>query len=377
MVVSSNCKEVLFVVNVDWFFKSHRVNLADALVKRGHRVVLACRFEGDKDFFENLNVSTHPLEIERSSTNLFTEGKLLYSIARMLFRSRADVVHLISAKPVIYGGLLSIFFPNKRFFASISGFGSLFNASGRGHSYLKKIVHVLYRLALKRCHVIVQNIEDQRIIESFGIQANRITFLNGSGVDLKQFPKRPQRGCSTKPHIVLVTRLLHSKGIERFLETADFFREHRIDAEFILVGWADRSNADSLSAAEVSALYDNPNIRFLGKRDDVNEILQDCEIFIYPSVYREGMPKVLLEAQAAGLPVVTFNLPGCADAIEDNVTGYLVEPSDNETWMKRVAELTKDQDKRGEMGNKARARAELLFSIDEITNRHLELYFGE
>ena len=197
------------------------------------------------------------------------------------------------------------------------------------------------------------------------------TLINGSGVALDKFKFFP---CKTQiPNIMMASRLLIDKGVIEFLEAAKILSKKNIKANFILVGEPDLDNPSSITQAQIVEWESEGIIDFWGHRDNMHEVLPLASIVVLPS-YREGFPKILIEAAACGRAVITTDVPGCRDAIYNEVTGLLVPMKDSHALADAIEKLVSNMKYCQKMGQEGRSMAEVKFDEKKVIKQHLEIY---
>ena len=201
--------------------------------------------------------------------------------------------------------------------------------------------------------------------------SNHSILIQGSGVDLSVFKASPLP--SGVPVVILPSRMLTEKGVYEFVEAAKIVNNSKKMARFVLVGDIDQFNPSSVSQDELSAWENMGVVEGLGFCDDMHSVLSIATIITLPS-YREGFPKAIIEAAACGRAVVTTDVPGCRDAIEDGVTGLLVPVRDAKALAKAIISLLDDRERCAEMGRAGRRRAEQLFDVNFVVEKHMEIY---
>lgn len=177
-----------------------------------------------------------------------------------------------------------------------------------------------------------------------------------------------------KIHIIFTARMVREKGTLVLIDAAEILRkdyENKVD--FWLCGGLS-NNPNALSEEELMARCDGSYVQWLGFRRDVKELLKKASIVAFPSYYREGVPKSLIEACAIGRPIVTTNSIGCKDVVDDGVNGFLVPIKDSEALAEKLRILIEDKDLRVKMGMASRKKAEKEFSLENVVNKHLEIY---
>lgn len=366
--------KIVYIVNVDWFFISHRLPIAIEALKKGHEVHIFSKDTGRMTELKSLGFKIHLISLERGSINFFETLKLLISLKRILKNIKPDVVHLVTIKPVIIGGLASILAKVPSIAYAISGLGFIFTSTMLKAKILRLGIIPLYRLALsaKNKTVIVQNLDDLRILrQHVPIPESQTVLIPGSGVDLQQFDVQP---LPLKNKIVLMAcRLLADKGVYEFHKSILLLKQKYPDVKFVLVGSIDPDNPTSLTEQELNEWVKKGDLEWWGHQSNMAEILSYATIVVLPS-YREGMPKVLLEAQALGRPIVTTDVPGCREAIENGKTGFLAQVKDEKSLANEIEKLIINDELCLEFSRNARALAEQKFDIEQVVKTHMNIY---
>lgn len=367
---------LLFVVNVDWFFLSHRLPIALAARDAGFDVHVATELTGEASAIQSHGFTLHPISINRSSVGPLSLVILLWTLWRLMRQVNPEIVHLVTIKPVLLGGLAARFVGIKRVIAAISGLGFVFTARGVRAAVRRWLVAFLYRGALARSgvFVILQNDDDQTLLQTYaGISASQVVRIRGSGVDLSDWSPHPLP--VGVPIVLMASRLLVDKGVREFIEAARALRGV-IEARFVLVGDVDSGNPTSVRRDYLLSYVDSGVIEWWGKRDDMQHVLAASHVVVLPS-YREGLPKVLIEAAAVGRAVVTTDVPGCRDAIIDGCTGLLVAPRDAVALATAIRSLVNDPQQLHAFGVAGRELAEKAFDVRDVISTHLQLYREE
>jgi glycosyltransferase involved in cell wall biosynthesis len=368
---------LLIVVNVDWFFFSHRLPVALAAKQSGYEVHVATTFTSDilKDELLREGLHVHELSIDRSAKSVCKIISNAFFIYKLFLDLRPAIVHLVTIQPVLFGGLAARAARLERVVYAISGLGHAFLSDSISSKISRNCVGILYRLSLgvSRKFVIFQNQEDRRVISGFSsLPSSQVKVIPGSGVNLSRFLFTPiPRG--GVPRVQMASRILATKGVREFVEAAVILKSRGVRARFELIGKPDILNPAAISISEVDLWRRQGVVDILGHRDDLHLLMQQAHIICLPS-YREGLPKVLCEAAASGRPVVTTNVPGCRDSIEDGITGLLVPPRDPVALADALEYLLSNPCLIAQMGAAARKRAESLFDSRDIVDQHLRLY---
>lgn len=375
MSAARSRKRLLFVVNVDWFFLSHRLPIALEAMRQGYEVHVAAASTGRDRELEGLGLQFHPLPLDRSSMHPLAALHDLLVFYRLFRTLCPDLVHLVTIKPVLLGGIAARLAGIPRVVAAVSGLGHVFIARGWTAALRRGLVAWLYRLAfgMDRLRVIFQNGDDLAcIMRLTGLPADKVVVIKGSGVDLGEYIAHPLPAGT--PVVLFAARFLIDKGIREFVEVARRMRAAGILARFCLVGAVDRDNPNSCSAAELERWLADGVVEYWGFRPDMPEVMRQAHLVVLPSYYGEGLPKVLIEAAACARPVVTTDWPGCRDAIEPGRSGVLVPVRDVAALEQAIRGLLDDPARCVAMGLAGRAFAERAFSVARVVAGHLDVY---
>ena len=372
MKENKNKKNIFFVVNADWFFLSHRLPIARKALEEGYSVHLATEITTRRKEIERYGIHIHEVKFKRSSTSLFNSIFLFIKLLRIFKSTKPDLIHLVTIKPVIIGGIAAHFLKKStKIVISISGLGFIFIDKGFKALLRKKIILFFYKFVFMHKHykVIFQNKTDlKNICDYTNLPIEKTILIQGSGVDLNKykFSKIP----SSKPIVLFPARLLESKGIYEFILSAKRLRNL---GRFVIVGKLDLEARQCIKLNELKNLENKGIIEYWGESFDMPKIFALSYMVVLPS-YREGMPKSLLEAAASGRAIVTTDVPGCKDAIINGKTGVLVPSQDPLALTNEIGKLLKNPDLVNNMGIEGRRLAENNFDINKVVKTHLEIY---
>lgn len=364
---------VLFVVNVDWFFLSHRLPLARALIASGARVSLAAADTGCGPALEAEGIALHALPMSRHGLNALGELRAFAALLRIYGRLRPDVVHHVTIKPVLYGSIAARVRGVPAVLNAVSGLGSFLTAD-HGRSVLSRAVDMLYRVGLRNpvSRTIFQNQEDRDEFIARGfIEPAQAVLIRGSGVDCARFvPLPPPSGA---PVVMLPARMLWDKGVQAFVDAARIVRARLPAARFVLVGDSDDASFMAVPRETLRQWQAEGVVEWWGHAERMHEVLPRAQIVVLPS-RREGLPKVLLEAAACGVPMIAADVPGCREVVRPGVTGLLVPFGDHDALAKAVHELLEDPDARRDLGRSARDMAQREFAEEIVVAQTMALY---
>ena len=285
-------------------------------------------------------------------------------------------MHHVSLKPVILGSIASYLAKVPYIVNALTGLGTIFVSESLHIKLIKILVFepvlgIIFKR--KNTYTIVQNIDDKKRLLSLGIIRKDRTFLiKGSGVDITYFNSQPE--INDKPIVLFASRMIKDKGVEIFVTAAKKLKEEKINARFVLVGDIDTGNPYSITKDELLE-WDNMGIvEWWGYREDMREVFSVSHIVCLPSLYGEGLPKVLLEAAASGKPIIASDIPGCREIVRDGENGILVQVKNVSELSKAITRLLKDKSLREKMGDNGRHIVEKEFTKEIVNRETLEIY---
>lgn len=353
---------------------SHRLSIALAALQQGFEVHVATGMTNCMDKMQALGLTVHPLSLDRRSTGAFSNGRTFFQILRVFIRVRPDVVHLVTIKPVLLGGVAARLAAVPCVVVAISGLGFVFISHGIKATMRRWLAGWLYRLALghQRLKVVFQNEDDQAgLVKLSRLSKEKTRLIRGSGVDLACYAPSPFP--EGQPVVILAARLLADKGVREFVQAARVLKNGGNIARFVLVGEPDPGNPATISDNELKQWLSEEVIEWWGHRDDIPQVFASSSMVVLPS-YREGLPKVLIEAAACGRAVITTDVPGCRDAIESGVSGMLVPVRDSEALAGAIKRLLDNPSHCEKMGRAGRKLAERSFDVRQVVAQHMSIY---
>jgi glycosyltransferase involved in cell wall biosynthesis len=367
--------KILFVTNVDWFFISHRLVIAEEAYKLGYDVFLAAEDTGRSQEIIDKGIKFINLPFSRSGTNLVQEIKTLFKFYKIYNDIKPDIVHHITLKPVIYGSIIARFLKIKGVINAVSGLG--YNFTGDRMSLVSKVMLQMMRFGFNRNNIsiIFQNKDDFNELKNLKVISNRniVFWIKGSGVDLNIF-KTNTFPSFDKIKILLPIRMLWDKGVQELYDASNLLKnKYNNDIQIILAGLADEDNKAGVSAQFLKSWENGEYVKWIGYQKDMFDVYNDCHIVILPS-YREGMPKTLIEACAMGRAIITTDAIGCRECVDEGINGFKVPVKDSKSLAIAIERLVNDPDKIIQMGKASRIKAESEFDINFVIKKHLEIY---
>ena len=365
---------VLFVVTEDWFFHSHFLDRAKYIAASGGTVGVATRFSIHKDELKDLGFELFPVNFSRRGLNPISEFLTALKIRKIVRRFKPDIAHNVALKPVVTGTFGELLGRQGVVINALVGMGYIFTSTDTRASVVKPFLSRILRSLLrsKPVHVVIENPDDLNSLVNDGfVRQSQISLIRGAGVDLNAFPFHPE---VVGPVVVtLVSRILRDKGVLEFIDAASQLQTRVPEVVFQIVGEPDLGNPSAIPQSEIDSWKSLSNVKYLGRRSDIADILNGSHIVCLPS-YREGLPKSLLEALSSGRPIITTDVPGCREVCDDGVNGLLVPARDSMALSNAIEKLALNQDLRLAMGRAGRVRAESEFSNEIICAQTLDLY---
>jgi glycosyltransferase involved in cell wall biosynthesis len=367
-------KKLLFIINDLTCFITHRMPVALAARDQGFEIHIATANPNGLPQIQDEGFFYYCLPLSRSGKNILSETISLFAMYRLMRRIQPSIVHLITIKPVTYGSLAARFAKVPAVVAAVTGLGYAFTERRVKARLLRKIISRLFRYAFKHKNlkVIVQNNDDKNTLIQIGaLQETQAILISGSGVNLQQYQYCVEP--ESLPYIiVLAARLLHDKGINEYVAAAKLLKQKGLNARFLIAGQSDPGNPSAISEAQLQAWTEAQDIEYLGFQNTA-ELFSQAHIVVLPS-YREGLPRVLIEAAACGRAVITTDVPGCRAAIIPDVTGLLVNAQDPTSLAQAMEKLILNDALRIQMGIEGRKFAEREFNLTKIVAQHLQVY---
>jgi glycosyltransferase involved in cell wall biosynthesis len=364
-------RKLLLFITEDHYVVSHRLPLAVAAQANGYDVAIVARERNCGDVIRSAGLRLIPFENSRSGLNPFADLRMVARLIALYRREQPDIAHHVAMKPILYGSLAAKAVPRVGVVNAIPGMGWLFTSQHGYARWLKPIVTRALKRLTAQGLTIVQNPDDRAMLLELGLDPGRIRLIPGAGVDLDVF--RPTATPSGPPMVVMATRLLWDKGVAEFVAAARLLRARGVDARFVLAGEPDPLNPATVSPDDVANWTREGIIEYAGFVADMPGLLSRSHVVCLPS-YREGLPKSLIEAAAAGRAIVTTDVPGCREAVRDGYNGFLVPARSANDLATALERLIVDPVLRDEMGRHGRTLAERRFGQDDIIRQTLAVY---
>ncbi len=379
--------KILLISNTSWSIWNFRYGLMKTLGEKKFNVSFCAPYDNYTEKLKNEGFDYSKIKLKRKGKNPFSDLKLIFDIYRICKRKKPNICHNFTIKPCIYGTLAQKLAKVDNIYCTITGLGYSFGKKG----FLNKLVISLYRFSLKYADKIVfQNPDDRDIFVNLKIiKKEKTKIIKSSGVDTNKFFLEDfykYNNGNNKVVITLVSRMLWQKGIKEFVEASLILKNKYSNLKFLLVGPIDNENPSAISEKQIKEWQEKGLVKYLGEKKDIKEVFSKTNIFTFPSFYKEGVPKVLLEAGAMELPLVTTNVSGCREVVydpkkspendfnESSQNGFLVEPRNSKDLAEKLEILIKDKNLRKKFGKASREKIVKEFDEKIIINKYLKIY---
>jgi glycosyltransferase involved in cell wall biosynthesis len=366
--------KLLYLITEDWYFWSHRLDLAKAAQAAGFDVAIATRVTDHGDEIRREGFRLLPISLVRRSRNPIRECASIQELISLYSRERPHIVHHVALKPILYGAWAAWWAKIPVVINAFAGLGYTFTDRHDHATFLQSVLTWGLKAAvrLNRSMIICQNADDRNWLHERGIATfGQTSIVAGSGVNTEAFTiTDPPQGL---PIVLLPARMLWDKGIGEFVQAARLLQGKGIRAKFVLVGRCDDDNPAAIPQNQLDEWVREGTVEWWGHREDMARVYAGASLVVLPS-YREGLPKVLLEAAACGKSLIATDVPGCRDAVRHQVNGLLVPVRDATALARAIEALLADQPMRERMGKAGRELIVREFSVARITAQMVALY---
>jgi len=366
--------KLLYFITEDWYFCSHRLPLALAARAAGYEVAVVTNVNEHEETIRRAGIRLIPFSLSRRGMNLVSELAVLAQLFLLYRREKPDLVHQVAMKPVLYGSLVARLSGVPHVVNALAGLGYVFTSDQPKARILRPVIASAFLglLNSRRSRLILQNMDDcAKFIRKRFISEERIRLIRGSGVDTAAFSPTPEP--SGIPVIVLASRMLWDKGIKEFVEAARQLKDRGINTRFVLVGNTDLHNPSAIPNEQLTDWHTEGVVEWWGRRDDMPAVFEQSHIVCLPS-YREGLPKVLLEAASCGRAIVTTDTPGCREVVRNGENGLLVPMRSTAELADALQLLIEKPGLRKKMGARGREIVVSEFAVEKVVSETMAVY---
>jgi glycosyltransferase involved in cell wall biosynthesis len=307
-------------------------------------------------------------------------------LRRLLLKIRPDILHTFDAKPGVWGRIIARWVGVPVIIGTLPGLGSVYTKEDWATRLIRVLYEPLQRIASNFSDTVTfQNHEDALQLTDAGVvKKEKTLIIPGSGVPTEVYAPgqvsesmrsnlRKELGIRSNDMVVtMISRVIRTKGVMEFMEAAAEIKPQCSNVHFLLIGPNDQQSVDRLNASEIDRLRQFVN--WPGPRRDIPTVLGISDVFVFPSAFREGIPRVLLEAASMGLPIITTDSPGCNEVVEDGSNGFLVPVRDPRALSRAILRLIDQPQLRQQFGAMSRKRAVERFDLAIITEQIRSMY---
>lgn len=350
-----------------WLF---RLPIMQELVRQGHTVYAISPNGEVSGSFSQYGITHIPYEIERSSLNPFKELRAIQNIYKAIKPLNLDILHTFTAKPNIYGTIAARLANVPRIINLVEGLGSFYLENDFKSRIVRTLIEWLYTRIFKLSDTVmfVNQDDPAYLIAKNIVPSEKVFVIKGVGIDTLEWKPLPKQ--DTWIRVTMIARAIKHKGVLEFIEASKIVGEKYPDVTFQLVGSPDEGNRFSFSE---EFLKNQSSIHYLGHQTNIRHILSQSDIFILPS-YKEGLPRTSMEAMSMGIPIITTDVVGCRESVDDGINGFLIPPYDPIALAEAIEKLLLDPHLGKKMGNAGREKAIKEFDVATIIAKHLEVY---
>lgn len=348
-----------------------RGDLIKDIIAKGYDVIVTGPNKENVDKIEALGAKFIEIPMNKTGVNPFSDIIYLYRLYRLMKREQIDVSLGYTIKPVIYGSIAAKLAGVSNITSMVTGIGFLFASKSKKAKFIRKISCLLYRIGFKcSSKIIFQNNDDKEEFISYGLCPERKTnVVNGSGVNMSKFKPSETSGQTT---FFFLGRFIYSKGIIDFLEAAKILKKEYPHIRFMILGKFENMN-DAVSKDEIQYYVNNGIVEHFPETDDISKFYAKTSVFVLPTYYREGTPRVILEAMACAKPIITTYTPGCKETVIDGVNGYFVEPKNPKLLAEKMEFFIKDEHLINTMGAESLRLCSGKYEVSKVNNEMLSI----
>lgn len=370
-------KKILLVANTGWYLYNFRLPLARFLRSRGVEPVMVSPRDAYVERLQSEGFRWVEVTLNRRSRNPAREIFVIANLIRIYRAERPTAVHHFTIKCVLYGTIAAKITGIRAVVNAVTGLGPVFLGTDWKARALRPVLKWFYRnvLTARRVRVVFQNPDDLQTFTNLHLVIpDRTILIRGSGVDLLRFAPRPSHPDEPPTPIVLfASRLIREKGIEEFVEAARLLKRRGVKAVFQVAGAPDPGNHSSVTESTLKSWQSEGLVDLLGHIDEMDDLIAQASLVVLPS-YREGTPRILLEAAAMGKAIVATDAPGCREAVVHGENGLLVPVRNATALADAIQTLLEDPALRARMGEDGRRKMVQDFDCDDVARRTGQVY---
>lgn len=355
--------KVIFIVNHEIVIYNFRKEIVERLLSEGYDVIISSPYGEKIEELISMGCKFDEVQMDRHGTNIFNEIKIINYYRNLYKKVKPDIILGFTIKPNIYGAIAAKK-DNIPFVANITGLGTAVEKPG----ILQKISIILYKIAFTKIQtVFFQNQENKQFFIDNEIVLDKHKMLPGSGVNLNQFAPLPYPSSETV-EFVFISRIMKEKGIDQYLEAAEYIRKHYPETRFHICGFCEEAYEEKLADFQKRDI-----IIYHGMVKDIRNIIRKVHCTVHPTYYPEGLSNVLLESAASARPLITTDRSGTREVVDDGINGFLIEPVNTEDLIEKITQFIKlDPNEKSKMGKLGRDKVEKEFNREIVIEAYLK-----
>jgi len=367
-LIKSNPKTLIITLNTSWNIYNFRIGLLKALEKRGYKIIVIAPRDAYSSKLEALGFEYYEIKMNNKGTNPLEELKLFWDFYWIYKRIKPEVLLHYTIKPNIYGSLAGALLKIP-IISNISGLGTVF----LDNSFSSKVGRYLYKVALKHVDkVFFQNADDRKLFNVLNlVELSKTDVLAGSGIDTEKF--RPiESPINKRMTFLFIARLLRDKGLVEYVRASRMMQE-RYSVNCQILGAYYPNNPTAIPKSDMSTWVEEGYVEYLGVSDEVALVIAKADCVVLPS-YREGLSRVLLESASMEKPIITSNVSGCKEVVDDGINGYLCEvKSSHSLFLSMEKMYALSHEERKKMGKKGREKVMNEFDEKLVIDKYEEI----
>jgi len=369
--------KLCFVVSEDWYFISHRFELAKKFIENNLNVSLISNFSKYQNLIKEAGIKINEINFRRSKINIINDILNIIKINKIISKNNYKIVHAVGIKPILITSIACLYKKKLSLVCAFAGMGTIFTSESILNSTYKYIFTTIIKLISKKnnYYFLVQNSNDKDVLIKFlKIDKKKVFLVPGSGLDTNYFSFKFKNNLENKNLTILMhSRILIEKGVKEFFEVAKILKNKKPNFKFLLIGKIDKHNPSALRLNDLLEWNKEPNFKWIDYKEDIRSYIYQADISCLPS-YREGLPKSILEDCSCGTPVICTDIPGCNSIIKNEFNGLLIKKKSTKSLLDAILILAKSNEKRFKYANKSRTLVEKNFSLNIIHESMNKLY---
>lgn len=370
-------KKICYFVNSAWYFELHWLERGKAALDAGYDVYVLANFSDSllydrlmSEGFKCINSAIREKTI--SPFSFINDTRRTFKILNLI---EPDIIHNITIKPGVIGSLWAKM-KNKRLVYSFVGLGRIFENKKVFYIVIKNFIVLLYRYLFSAtdCKIIFEHKEDQdKVLFLTKVKRDKTIVIDGAGIDVASFSYTEEEK-HEKAKVLFASRMLWSKGLSDLIRAKKILHLKGVEFDILVAGIIVEDDSDAIDIKQIEDWHRSGDIIWLGKRNDINILIKDVNVVALPSIYPEGIPRIILEAGAVGRACIVYDIGGCSSLIKNGYNGFVVAKQNVNELAEKLGELIIFDEERYQMGLNARENIIKKYSSNIIIKETLSVY---